>query len=224
MAPRDTSSNSKESGFICALENLRVSIIEVTKYGQSIKIVEDLQREKDLALQKRVEADAVIKKQQKRISDQVETIKSLEKEKEATFDTFELRFKTWAIEEARLNSEIQNIKTEIGLNQHKELADLKKKIDALENQITLLKGQYDQQITLNTGLEERLLRAQTALKYLNHSLGLEEICPDLYVLSRSCRDIWLINLNYKAINKRGDLKEIFIKWYINTFMKGPHSV
>lgn len=193
MAPRDTGFNSKESGFICALENLRVSIIEVTKYGSSIKIVEELQREKNLALQKRVEADAAIEKQQRRISDQVETIKSLEKEKEAIIDAFERRFKIWAREEARLNSELQNIKTEIGLNQHKELADLKKKSDALGNQITLLKGQLDQQITLNTGLEERLLRAQTELKDLNHSLGLEEICPDLYVLSRSCRDIWLIN-------------------------------
>lgn len=185
MVPRDTSSNSKESGFIWALENLRVSINEVAKYGSKIKTVEELQQERNIALQKRAEADAIIEKQQRRISDHVETVKSLEKEKEATIDAFERRFKLWATEEARLKSELQNIKADIGLNQHKELADLKKKSDDQGNQITSLKGQLDQQITLNTGLEERLLRAQTKLKDLIHSVGLEEIGPDLYVLSRS---------------------------------------
>uniref|UniRef100_A0A093V377 Structural maintenance of chromosomes protein 3 n=1 Tax=Talaromyces marneffei PM1 TaxID=1077442 RepID=A0A093V377_TALMA len=178
MAPRDTSSNSKESGFIWALENLRVSINEVAKYGSKIKTVEELQQERNIALQKRAEADAIIEKQQRRISDHVETVKSLEKEKEATIDAFERRFKLWATEEARLKSELQNIKADIGLNQHKELADLKKKSDDQGNQITSLKGQLDQQITLNTGLEERLLRAQTKLKDLIHSVGLEEIGPD----------------------------------------------
>jgi myosin heavy subunit len=188
MAPKDTNPNSRESGFISALENLRVSIGEVSHYGSRIKLVEDLQKEKNIEIQKRVEADATIQEQQTQISNQLETIRLLKGERESTIDAFERRYKVWAKEEARLISDLQNMKSELrnckaeaGLNQHKELADLKKKSNDQENQITSLKGQLDQQITLNTGLEERLLRSQTKLKDLIHSVGLEEIGLDLYV-------------------------------------------
>jgi hypothetical protein len=46
MAPKETSSNSKQSGFMPALENLRVAINEVAQYGSRIKTVEELQKEK----------------------------------------------------------------------------------------------------------------------------------------------------------------------------------
>jgi chromosome segregation ATPase len=190
MAPKDVNTNSKESGFISALENLRISINEVAYFGSRIKVVEELQKEKNIALQKRVEADATIENQKRRISDLLETISSLEREKESTIDAFESRYKVWAREEARMisdlqnmKSELQNVKAEISLNQHKELADFKNITDDQRNEIISLKGQLDQQITLNTGLEERLLRAQTKLKDLIHCVGLEEIGPDLYVPS-----------------------------------------
>lgn len=193
MAPKDTSSNSKDSGFISALENLRLSINEVGQYGLRISKIDEVQKEMNIALQKRAEADATIEKQQRRISDQLGTIKLLERDKEAAIDTFERKCKTWAREEASLKSDLQNMKSELqnfraemGLNQHKELTALKKKTDAQGNQIAVLKGKLDQQVTLNTGLEKRLLHSQREFKGLAHSVGLEEIGQDLYVPFGSC--------------------------------------
>jgi hypothetical protein len=109
----------------------------------------------------------------------------LEREKETTIDAFECRYKIWAREEARLKSELQNIKAKIRLNQDKDLTDSRKKTDAQGNQIAMQKGKLDRQTTLNTGLEERLVRSQRDLEALVHSVGLGEIGPDLHVPSRS---------------------------------------